>query len=372
MDLEKYYSDIEHLAAVLNETGVATHDHLDAELNASNAAIHDLVHFRKTLIDSKEQSKVSGYLVINNFLIFSGMERAACFILTFEIDEFRSKLSWRKRCEAYQMQHPLFQKEPHLFEFIRRKENGVCDFELIQSDVLTQFNNSEIVRFNNSYTLIDSAMNSALFSWAKETFANQPIYIRVNPYKVFDKIPPQRMFESVSIPANPNWWKNLSIYNRCKEGACYILEDCRPEENQRQYWERYIMKILRLEVISKRDNNGNLSMMIEEIDDTDRYGLRFGRMVHLDTDSPYGTDFHNATLNHLDLAINVYEGESAVRRGVDNLALGKKTTDASYRTHLLRIENIPFNALFGFVIWFFKSEALIRDWLKDQFQLTLE
>ena len=369
MDIENYFKNLENLAIKINDLGVATHDFLDSELNNGNKAIKDLVDFRKDFTDASEQDKVRGYLIIGNFLNFNGIERVTCFMMTFEIDEIKSKLSWKRRCEIYEMSQPLFQKEPSLFDAIRRKENGVQDFELIKSDAFKQINDSEILRINNSFTLIDTELNPLIFSWARDNFTDKPIYIRANPYRAFDEIPNQMIFESISMPANPNWWKNLSIYSRSKEGACYLLDNCSPKENYRQYWELHFKNILRLEVIAKRNNNGNLSMMIEEITGINNYGLRFGRMIHLDTDSPYGTDFENATLNHLDLAINVYEGENAVSRGDDNLASGDKTTDASFRTHLLRIENIPFKALFGFVTSFLKSQTLINLWLEDQFQI---
>ena len=170
------------------------------------------------------------------------------------------------------------------------------------------------------------------------------------------------------MPANPNWWKNLTIHNRAKEGASYILDDCSPKENYRQYWELHIKNIKRLEVVAKRNNNGNLSMMIEELTGIDNHGLMFGRMIHLDTDSAYGTEFEESKLNHLDLAINIYEGDIAKKRLEDNLAEGNKSTSASYRTHLLRIEDIPFKGLFGYVTSFLKSQTLVNEWFEDQFQ----
>ncbi|WP_025866310.1 hypothetical protein, partial [Prolixibacter bellariivorans] len=201
-----------------------------------------------------------------------------------------------------------------------------------------------------------------------ESFKDNPLYIRVNPFKAFKEQPLQTLFESILMPANPNWWRNLSIHNRTKEGASYLLDDCSPAKNERQFWEFHVKKIRRLEVIAKRNSKGNLSMMIEELTNIDSQGLMFGRMIHLDTDSPYGTDFNDSTLNHLDLAINVYDGKGASLRNDDNLSAGNKSTDASYRTHLLRIENIPFKALFGFAISFFKSQTLTGEWFEDQFQ----
>ena len=109
-------------------------------------------------------------------------------------------------------------------------------------------------------------------------------------------------------------------------------------------------------------------MMIEELTDIDQNGLMYGRCIHLDSDAPVGTDFDNVILNHLDLAINIYEGNDAKQRLNDNLAGGNVTTDASFRTHLLRIEKIPFKALFDFVTIFFKSEILTNEWIDDQFR----
>ncbi len=51
--------------------------------------------------------------------------------------------------------------------------------------------------------------------------------------------------------------------------------------------------------------------MIEEITDIDNRGLIFSRCIHLDTDSKFGTDFENSILNLLDVAINIYEGDTA-------------------------------------------------------------
>lgn len=107
--------------------------------------------------------------------------------------------------------------------------------------------------------------------------------------------------------------------------------------------------------------------MIEELTHIDNNGLVFGRMIHLDTDALFGSDFKDAKLNHLDLAINIYQHETAKNRLEENLAYGNKTSDATYRTHLLRVENIPFKSLFAYVSYFLKSQTLMQEWFKDQF-----
>lgn len=368
MNIEQYYNELENLSNAVEEKQIATHEYLESLIDRNDNLINELIDFRKDFIDSKEHDKVRGYLVIGFFKQFSGIERVTCFVMTFEIDEIKTKNNWKKRCELYSKEQPLFRKEPTLFDSIRKKDNGNQDLELIDFKVFNQINESEILNVNKSYTLIDSALNPLIVVWSKENFNNNSLYIRANPFKIFDKQPPQLILESILMPANPNWWKNLTIHNRAKEGASYILDDCSPKENYRQYWELHIKNIKRLEVVAKRNNNGNLSMMIEELTGIDNHGLMFGRMIHLDTDSAYGTEFEESKLNHLDLAINIYEGDIAKKRLEDNLAEGNKSTSASYRTHLLRIEDIPFKGLFGYVTSFLKSQTLVNEWFEDQFQ----
>jgi hypothetical protein len=238
---------------------------------------------------------------------------------------------------------------------------------LINLSALNQIGDTEVIQFQGHYFLIDYCLNPSGLAWVKGNFPNKPLYIRLKPFKVFDQRPPGRLFESILMPANPNWWKNLSIHNRQKEGAAYQLGEDEYPGNQQALWEYKVNNINRLEVIAKRDNNGNLSMMLEELTGVDQNNMVFGRCIHLDTDHKPGTNFDDAILNHLDLAINVYEDENGKKRLTENLAHGQVTSDASYRTHLLRIENIPFHSIFGFVLIFFKSQTLVQEWFRDQF-----
>lgn len=368
MEIEIFYKKLEEVAEEIIKQGVSTHEYLEELIQKNDSTITDLINFRKEFVDSGDQEKVMPYLVIGFFNKYSGIERITCFLLTFEIDEIRTKNSWKKRCELYSLEQPLFIKEPTLFDFIRKKDNESFDLELIDFNYFEQINESEIVKYRDSYSIVEYSLNPTILTWANATFSNKSLYVRLNPYEVYDQRPDQKLFESILVPANPNWWKKLTIYNRTKEGASYVLDDCTPKENPLQYWELHIKNINRLEVIAKRNNSGNLSMMIEEITGIDHNGILIGRMIHLDSDNEYGHDFENAILNHLDLAINIYEGENAKNRLNDNLANGNRTTDASYRTHLLRIEDIPFKGLFGFVTSFFRSKILINEWFEDQFR----
>ncbi|MCE7044394.1 hypothetical protein [Dyadobacter sp. CY312] len=360
MEIDKYYQTLDQLADDCAKSGLATHHFLENIIETNRNLFDELIAFRKSFVGAKELDEVRGYLVIGLFREYKGIERATCFVICFELGEAATQKSWKQRCEVYSPSQTLFTKAPHLFEH-------VLNHDLIDRVALTQIDDSEILQITSGFTYLDYALNPLIASWAISNFPDKKIYLRANPHKYFDKQPLQSISESVLMPANPSWWRKLTIHNRTKEGASYILEDCSPKDNIQQYWELHIKKIKRLEVIVKRSNNGNLSMMIEEITDIDNHGLLFGRCIHLDTDSKFGTDFENSVLNHLDLAINIYEGDAAKKRLYDNLASGTVTTDASYRTHLLRIEQISFKALFGFVVSFFKSQTLINEWLEDQF-----
>ncbi|WP_431199618.1 hypothetical protein ACQ86K_01120 [Mucilaginibacter sp. P19] len=314
-----------------------------------------------------EINRASAYLSIGYFKAYQGIKRETCFVICFELTEQVIKLEYRQRCETYHSGQPIFQAEPSLADHIRRKDSGNYDNELIDITAIQQIGDTEIAKYRDHYFLIDYCLNPSALGWVKANFPDHPLFIRLKPHKVFDKQPPGRLFESILMPANPNWWKNLNIHNRDKEGAAYQLGEDEYPDNPQALWEYKIKNINRLEVIAKRDNNGNLSMMLEELTGMDHNNMVFGRCIHLDTDDKQGTSAEDAVLNHLDLAINVYEDDNGKKRLTENLAHGQVTSNASYRTHLLRIENVPFKSLVVFALLFFKSQTLFQEWFEDQF-----
>lgn len=354
MNIEEYRERIEKLAEKLDSEQITTYVYLEDEIKQSNKSIIDLVLFRSEQIVEKDLESVEGILKTGLFKNCNKNYRIACILLTYEIDNLKYIQNYKIRCLKYSKEQPIFRFEPKLFEKIRTKENGTKDLELIEYKVFDHINNTEIVKYNKSYSLIDSDLDPQIILWAKNDFKNNPLYIRINPFRAFNFKPSHKINEAILNPANPNWWKNLKIYNGNKVGAAYILDN-----------------FGRLEVIFKRNNNNNLSMMAEELMKIDDYGIMIGRMIHLDTDDQYGNDFNLSTLNHLDLAINIYIGEDALKRDSEDLTKGDKVSDASFRTHLLRIEKVPFNSIFEFSRMFFKSKELVNEWLYDQFQINI-
>ena len=171
--------------------------------------------------------------------------------------------------------------------------------------------------------------------------------------------------EAALVPANPRWMSTLALFPNAKTFASYALQDCSPKEDRTQYIEYHVHNIRRLEVIAQRREVDYLSMMIEELPRVDDpNGLMVGRCIHLDTCAIAGTPMADAQLKHLDLAINVYRGCDRRMRMAESLQNGK-VCDATYRTHLLRVEDVPFPALFGFAEMFLKSRSLLAEWITD-------
>lgn len=91
-------------------------------------------------------------------------------------------------------------------------------------------------------------------------------------------------------------------------------------------------------------------------------------MIHLDTDAQVGSNFEDAILNHIDVAFNLYIDEDADKRLGQHLSKGGLVQNATCRTHILRIEGIPFSSIFKLAHSFFKSRTLTDEWMEKEFQ----
>ena len=112
-------------------------------------------------------------------------------------------------------------------------------------------------------------------------------------------------------------------------------------------------------------------MMAEELSVRDeRKGYIVGRCIHLDSQSPEGTLLDQVRLDHIDLAINVYQDNAMRTRLEQKLDVDRKVVDASCRTHLLRVDGAQFPILFDCAPDFFQSSVLVLEWLDAQFKRT--
>lgn len=366
MELEEYYSFLEILAQQEVKIGENICNNLDELLMQKDVTATNALAFRSALLGDTEKNVGSAYLSIGLFLQYDEQTRLACFCIGLEADYIRSIKCLEKKCSRYDKKQPIFSKVPALYSHVR-------DEELIDYSVLQRVGNSEIVCFNGTFSYIDGHVPLNLINWMDKSHPEKPLFVRIDPDAVFEIRPPQKILESVLIPPNPKWWEKLKIYNRQHEGCSFYLDkNVLPKDHHEEYWDYHCKNIRRLDVVAKRDGNGNLSMMLEELEEqvniispAEKYII--GRMIHLDTNAPLNTSFGTSILNHLDLAINIYTGENATRRMVDNLANGTKITDASFRTHILRVEQIPFADIFEFAYSFFRSKLLIDEWKSTQF-----
>ncbi len=368
MNLEQYLQKVSSLAIQIGEQAQPTHEYIDYQLGVNPSWNNELIKFRATLLDTADRDLVDPYLTMGFFNQLSGDERVSCWVLCFETDVEVTKNEWKNRCLKYNEDQPIFQSEPKLFDKIRKKKSGKSDYELINYYCLDKVNNSEIFKFNNIFTILDRSLNPHIVYWAANEFSKSPLYIRLSHSEVFIEKPKQLALEATIKPANPNWWKKLAIYKGSHSGGRYDLQDCDPRENYQEFWDYRVRKIRRLEYNVQRSHCGNLSMMVEEITSINQQGILLGRMIHLDTDSPCGTAWEDVKYNHLDLAINIYMDGDAEQRIKDDLSCGRKIVKATCRTHLLRVENVPFNSLIYFAILFFRSAELRSQWFDDQFK----
>lgn len=369
MNLDNYLWEIENAAEQCVIQQKTPQGFLEDLLNRKFSLASELIECRKETLIQGEVARARDLFCLKIFPSLPDNERIAYITVCIDLEAANARQSIIRRCEKYSYQHELFQQVPELFNCIRRKENGLRDRELIDISMLEDTTHSGVFRYKRRYIVVDSYIKPIFIDWLTEEFRTAPLFLRIFPHTVYDSLPPFRIEEATVIPTDPHWWKKLSLYNNTRTGGSYFLEDCPfSGETAEQSWEYAVDKIRKLETIVSRDNSGRLSMMLEELSERSRnHGFIIGRCIHLDTFNPVGTSFEEAMLAHLDLAINVYCGEAIDIRLTGSLAKGK-VVDADYRTHLLRIENIPFKALFAFAKIFFQSNTLVKEWLQDQFQ----
>ncbi|MFO0680521.1 MAG: hypothetical protein U0234_00655 [Sandaracinus sp.] len=320
-----------------------------------------LVALRRALLSSQDRAHVSGYLATGLFSAMEQEDRLAAFTVVIELDEEVTRRDLTRRFKRYEDTQPLFQLSPALWESARKTE-------LIPATMFRHLRRSGLVEVHGGgWARLDPLLPPELLVWTQATFPAASLFVRLDPYFFSSSMPAEPLKEAAVRPSRPDWWKDLSLRAREKDGGHYELQP--PVEltgaTLDQYWEYNVRCVRSLEVYAERDKTENLSMMIEELSQERRAARMMGRCIHLDTDAEPGSPASTATLNHLDLAINVYLDEAAARRKPMRLSDGK-VEDASTRTHLLRIESVPFAATAEFVRQFFQSTVLFDEWARDQ------
>ncbi|MEA4835282.1 MAG: hypothetical protein VB133_09115 [Anaeromusa sp.] len=279
--------------------------------------------------------------------------------------EAMRKKEWKEmqeKFERYKISHPIFVKNKKIFKQVR-------DGELISYNKFIHVFDSIYVKYESNYFKTDY-MKSSLLAYVDKISKNYITYIRIHPYFVTQNKPPRSLQEQLIQPLKFDWIKQLTLYKNEKTGGYYSIQDIRlesrhhTEEEKLNYWEFSVYKLRSLDVSAERTNEGNLRMMIEELTECTEVGYYRTKMIHLDTDNIVGTSYEEAILNHIDLAINMYDEDAYKIRKQERLKNGI-VQDATMRIHLVRLEKVPFRMLFDLAELFFDSKILMRDWFAD-------
>ncbi len=351
----------------------------------NNIQFKDFIVFRQKFLTNSERNS----LLFSNLsrMIDDGEEETMVIIaIAKDIHSISNKMFSRKKFEQYHLQQNVFKEYPELFEELRLKSNNNKDFELVKLNAINYDpipNNPEhgYFKYKNHYLFIDSYLDSRIPRFLIDNYGKDEIYIRIDPYSMSKTVPLLPKKAEFSRPPNPKWARILRIFPGKPEGSKLYLPTAdeieelykdHPEIRKKKYWESEMKKIRKLEIIASMKNESktkHFSMSLEELsEESIADGKLIGRMIHLDALDAYEMPFEKIKLNHLDLAINVYTDGAIKERMNTSLDSGGVITDASYRTHLIRIDNIMFSDLLKIARLFFKSETMVEEWIDTQFE----
>lgn len=362
--ISDYFDGLEWVVASCDAANVASHAFLEDLGQRNPTVLSKLLSARKAFMTDSDKEKASPYLPIGYFRNFSVEDRLVLFVLSFEVANRLHEKNMNVRLEPYNKEHALFKAAPDLWNYVR--VSGERPADLIDAAALEFVSGTEFVKFGRCFAELDYGLNQGLVSWIRQRFPKSPLFVRLQPSRVFDKLPLSRLHETIVRPIDPGWWKKLDLHHGQLTGlAVEIADTSSPRDDLEAWWERNVKGIRRWEMSVKRANPNYLSVMVEEIIHKSTSPQEvLGSCIHLDTNAPAGTAAEDAELMHLDLAVNWYPGEKGDRRLAQRLDQGMVET--ATRTHLLRLENIPFMGFFEVTSAFLNSRVLLREWLSAQ------
>lgn len=321
-----------------------------------------LVEYKKGKMTGLELDEARiNYITPIRKLTIANEDKLTMTSIYYEAMRKKDYMEIHKKFERYEISQPIFENKK-LFKQVR-------DNELINYSNFSHVFDSSYVKYENSYFKTDY-LRSPLLDYINAISKKYSIYIRVNPYFITKNTPPRILQEQLIQPLKYDWINRLKLYKGEKIGGYYIIQDLplhegpHSEEEILNYYEYNIKKLRSLDVSAERTNEGNLRMMIEELTNDTEVGYYRAKMIHLDTDNKVDTSYKDAILNHIDLAVNMYDENAYKIRQQERLQNGV-VEDATMRTHLIRLEKVPFKTLFDLAELFFDSKILLNDWLND-------
>lgn len=361
LEYRKYIENLSHVTTKRIDT-----EPLEQYLDKDRDRTIEAIDYRKSRLSSNDYDARGCFLNFGFFRQLDGPRRLACICMCMEASILRHRRNTEKSCFHYDDGMPLFKECPSLFECIRNRE-------LVDYHCIKRLDNSHVFIYRGKFGVIDQRLPIPLLNWIDGNYKDKPLYVRLNPYLISDK-PVDSIVEVLINAPDPAWWRDLRIYHGKEKGSSYqLLND---PEDRKNYWDYLVKGIRRFEYHAERGQSGGesyLSMMMEELElhedhaqPSDSYLV--GRMIHLDTKVEVGTEFTSAPLMHIDLAYNYYYDDKVEKRMSQDLSLiGGKIEDATYRTHLVRIDNITLSELFPMAYAFFESKTMLNEWCQYQF-----
>jgi hypothetical protein len=359
VDLDQYFRYFDDLVAAAARSDQSVHEWLHHLLACHDELATRIVEQRQSVLEEVDRERVVGLMATGFFQNLALDERIAAFTVALELEQAVQRLRLEQRFATYRSEQPLFRAQPGLLVSAR-------DHELLPITTLGPIDDDGVVKVGQTFCRLDQMLPAAIVRWAQETHLGSPIFIRVDPEIASQTRPRPLVQEAVLVPADPRWWNGLALYPRKKTGGVYRLDPPdRPGDDAEAYLEYHNRGLRRLETIAQRSKVTYLSMMLEELELSN--GLLIGRCIHCDTSAPFGTTPGEARLAHIDLAVNVYAGPTVETRLGEHLSNGK-VVDATFRTHLLRLESVPADTVLSLAFMFFRSNRLVTEMVEDQFR----
>jgi hypothetical protein len=356
-----YFRYVNEIANECLKRAVPAVEFLETPPSGWGEIVRQLVDIRSRLVTSDDAANAAGMLSTGYFVTYIGADRIAAFAAQADISARCQQLFLQRRCSPYSRGDALFHAYPHLFDTL-------LNDELIPLSEVPRRRGAGHVAVGSHFAAIDGAVTPELLDWVTDTFPTLPKWIRLDAHSLWDKCPMRTVREAIIVPTRPEWWRDLSVINRTNFHARHDLFPVTPSpQTVLEFWDYEVRHIRRLEVNVARDGRGTLSLLIEELSHIDPATQQLlGYCLHLDTVDPVGTSFAASTLLHLDLAINLYECQRAAEREAATLRDGVNV-EATSRTHIFRINNVPFTSLPGFCRRFFRAASLADEYLHAQF-----
>ncbi|MFC1617326.1 hypothetical protein ACFL2K_03810 [Candidatus Margulisiibacteriota bacterium] len=370
-DLNYYYTEINNIAIKffkqsqskdINFYGL--HDYF---CDYKENTLKMLSAIKQKTISKEEIKFIVPYLEMGIFDKFA-KESIYYWAIYFDVLKCFEEIFLKKDLEPYNLSLPLFKKYSELFDHTYENNRGS---ELIDISKLVFQDNLPlkycIFKYKNSYLKGAYQLNPYLVKYLKEKYPKNKFFVRINPYKIYDENPVVDLMEKADVlrPPNPKWMSKMFINIHKSESFSYSLSgDIELASEKKEILEYRVNKLRSLQGYFYRDKEV-LTGTIEEIKEIDENTLS-SLLIHFTSTSSVGTNYSDAIIDHIDLALQYYKDEDKKQRLETDLHKGKriKTKD---RVHLFRIEKIKFEDLKEIVYLCCESEMLPQKWIDDQY-----